>query len=185
MRPGLDQQKVLEAAIAVADRVGYDRLTWALVAEATGVKPPSLYNHVESLEALRGLMALEGVRRLYGVLAATSGLFERGQAYVRFARANPSLYQASIRAPGPAETALAEEATRVVSLLFSSLSSYGYSPSLAVHAVRVFRSGLHGFVSIEASGGFGLPESLDATLEALLTVLIAGLGQLKEQEEKR
>ena len=28
-------------------------------------------------------------------------------------------------------------------------------------AIRAFRSALHGFVSLEAGGGFGMPEAID------------------------
>jgi hypothetical protein len=44
-----------------------------------------------------------------------------------------------------------------------------------VPLVRTVRSALHGFVSREASGGFGLPEDVDASFQVLLDVLAAGL----------
>jgi hypothetical protein len=44
-----------------------------------------------------------------------------------------------------------------------------------VHRVRVIRAALHGFVSIEAEGGFGLPLDLDRSFELLLATLVAGL----------
>jgi hypothetical protein len=34
---------------------------------------------------------------------------------------------------------------------------------------------LHGFVSLEASGGFGLPDDVDESFETLIDVLVAGL----------
>ena len=41
--------------------------------------------------------------------------------------------------------------------------------------IRTVRSALHGFVSLEASGGFGLPDDVDASFETLVDVLIAGM----------
>ena len=45
----------------------------------------------------------------------------------------------------------------------------------AVHAVRTVRSALHGFVALEAAGGFGLPVDLDASFDRLVATLAAGL----------
>ena len=61
-RVGLDREAVVEAAIALADRAGIEGLTIKSLAQKLGVQPPSLYNHVESLEALRLLTNLETER---------------------------------------------------------------------------------------------------------------------------
>ena len=41
----------------------------------------------------------------------------------------------------------------------------------AVDAVRSLRAVIHGFVTLEAAGGFGLPRSLDATYTRLIDSL--------------
>ena len=46
----------------------------------------------------------------------------------------------------------------------------------AVHAARAFRSALHGFVGLEAAGGFGMPVDLDASFERLVATLAGGLA---------
>ena len=46
----------------------------------------------------------------------------------------------------------------------------------AVHAARAFRSAVHGFVALEAGGGFGIPVDLDASFDRLVGLLAAGLG---------
>ena len=45
----------------------------------------------------------------------------------------------------------------------------------AVHAVRTVRSALHGFVALEAAGGFGLPVDLEASFDRLVATIAAGL----------
>jgi hypothetical protein len=45
-----------------------------------------------------------------------------------------------------------------------------------VHAARTVRSALHGFVVLEAAGGFGIPVNLDASFDALVATLASGLG---------
>jgi hypothetical protein len=44
--------------------------------------------------------------------------------------------------------------------------------------VRAYRSALHGFVSLEVNGGFGLPQDVDESFEALVAVLVAGISSV-------
>jgi hypothetical protein len=44
-----------------------------------------------------------------------------------------------------------------------------------VHAIRIYRSALHGFVSQEASGAFGMPESIDESFRLMIDVLDVAL----------
>jgi hypothetical protein len=45
----------------------------------------------------------------------------------------------------------------------------------AVHAVRAVRSALHGFVALEAAGGFELPVNLEASFDRLVAAIAQGL----------
>jgi len=51
------------------------------------------------------------------------------------------------------------------------LKGYRIEGSDMIDAVRMLRATLHGFVSLEASGGFGLPQSVDATFIRLVDAL--------------
>jgi hypothetical protein len=42
--------------------------------------------------------------------------------------------------------------------------------------MRGFRSLVHGFVSLEAAGGFGLTQSIDESFEFVVRSFIAGLN---------
>ena len=55
-RKRLDQEQVLSTAEAVVDRDGWPELTMG-AGPASSVAVPSLYRHVRSLEALRGINA--------------------------------------------------------------------------------------------------------------------------------
>jgi hypothetical protein len=46
----------------------------------------------------------------------------------------------------------------------------------AIHATRIIRASLHGFVSLEASNGFGLPLDIDETFARLTQLLDRGLA---------
>ena len=52
--------------------------------------------------------------------------------------------------------------------------------------IRGFRSILHGFASIESSGGFGLPLDLDVSFKMLVDTFLAGVhAQIREQQMKK
>ena len=59
--------------------------------------------------------------------------------------------------------------------LAAVLTALGLPQHDVVPLIRTLRSGLHGFVSLEASGGFGLPRDVDESFETLIDVLVAGV----------
>lgn len=50
--PGLTAQRVLEGAVALADRIGLEGLTMRRLAVELGVKPMAIYHHVPNKEAI-------------------------------------------------------------------------------------------------------------------------------------
>ena len=66
---------------------------------------------------------------------------------------------------------------RAVEVLVAVLGAWGFTGDEALHRVRVVRSALHGFVSLEAEGGFGLALSVDESFELMVQMLLAGLEQ--------
>ena len=80
-----------------------------------------------------------------------------------------------MRAPDPADAELAAAGAAAVEPLFAVVRGFGLEGEEAVHAARTVRSALHGFATLEAGGGFGLPVALDASFEALVAALARGL----------
>lgn len=189
-RAGLDEAAVLRVAAALVDAEGYDALTLARLAEELGVRTPSLYNHVAGLDGVRRGLALRGTENLRDRLAraaigksGSAALLALAEAYRQFAREHPGLYSASLRAPGPEETARAEVSDEILEILHAALAPYGLSEEAETHAIRAFRSLAHGFVSLELAGGFGLPLALDTSFHILVHMLINGLEGLRAEPE--
>ena len=167
---------------------GFDTLTLAAVASKAEVAVPSLYKHVGSLADLRRLVATESVTELTRVLAgATIGragedaLREAADALRAFAHAHPGRYAASqvaaaLSDPGDAE--LAARGAEAVAVLAGALRGFELPPDLTTDAIRVLRSGIHGFVVLELGGGFGLPDDLDRSFAILVDAIIAGIARL-------
>lgn len=188
-RIGLDLSTILQAATEIADIQGLEEVTLAALAKKLGVRSPSLYNHVDGLPGLRFKLTLYGLEQLKERMTQAAigrsgdeAIRAVALAYVSFARAHPGLYTATISAPDPNEPQLQKAAEEIVSLTLRVMQHYGLDQVKSLHAVRVFRSLLHGFASLEQSNGFGLPLNIDTTLEILIGTLLAGIRSLQKDE---
>jgi AcrR family transcriptional regulator len=182
-RPRLSPDRVVAEAAALADERGIQALSLAPLAERLGVRVPSLYKHVGGLDDLHRRLALAGLRDLGEELgAATVGrsgrdaLLACATAWRAYAKAHPGRYGAIQRAPDPADAELVAAATRLTDLIFAILRGYGLDEDQTVHATRAVRSALHGFITLEAAGGFGLPQDVDESYARLVALLDTGLG---------
>lgn len=180
-RAGLDTEAVVSAAAALADADGLAQLTLARLASALGIRTPSLYGHVGGLADLRARLGARGARELAAALQrAAAGRSQRealravAAAYREYAHAHRGTYAALQMPSDDAEQRAA--ASEVVALMVAVLRGYGLEGEDAIHAVRAIRSALHGFVSIEDEGGFGLPVAIDESYERLVDMIDAGLS---------
>jgi AcrR family transcriptional regulator len=182
-RVGLDRDAVVNAATALADSDGLDAVTLARLAGELGVRPPSLYVHVRGLDDLRRQIGARGARELAEALqAAAAGRAGRdaldaiGHAYRAYAQEHPGSYAALQRLPGgAADEESTAAATQVVEVVIAVLRGYGLAGEDALHATRIVRSTLHGFVTLEQANGFAIPLELDETFARLLATLDQGL----------
>ncbi|GGS24271.1 transcriptional regulator [Streptomyces nojiriensis] len=183
-RAGLTAERVTVAGAELADEVGLDRVTMSQVARRLGVKDASLYAHVRNLEDLRGRIALlaadEKTLRIAQATAGRAGkdaLVAFADAWREYALEHPGRYTATqtpiridpelaARAPGP---------RRAVELTYGMLRGYALTEPDLTDAVRLLRSTFHGFVALEAAGGFAHERSPQLswirTLDALHTLL--------------
>jgi len=187
-RAGLTETLVVDEAERMADEVGLSRLTLAALAERLGVRQPSLYKHVDGMGALQRSLAVRAKNELAQILARAAVGRERGDAiasishaYRAWALEHPGRYAAAQRAPiaGDADDEAASRA--VVEIVADVLTGYQLREDDAVDAIRALRSTLHGFVTLETGGGFGLPVDVDRSFDQLVRGLITALSQWVEQ----
>lgn len=181
-RAGLDADAVVAAAAALADEDGLAELTLARLAAAVGIRTPSLYAHVDGLGDLRGRLGARGAQEMASALqtaaAGRSGadaLRAVATAYRAYAHAHPGTYAAMQVASDRADNQAAGAAA--VGVFLAVLDGYGIAGEAAIHAVRAVRSALHGFVTLEREGGFGIPLSLDQSFATLVGMIEAGLDR--------
>ncbi|MET8305897.1 WHG domain-containing protein [Micromonospora sp. NPDC005173] len=177
-RVGLNQQTLVREAARLADEVGLPQLTLAALASRLGVALPSLYKHVRGADALsQKLSALATTELATDLTTAAAGraggdaLRAMADAYRGYAQRHPGRYPTTLRAPDPADPEHVVAGERAVGAIYAVLRGYGLTADDAVDATRALRSALHGFVSLEAAGGFGLPREVDRSYHQL----VAGL----------
>ncbi len=187
-RAGLGSEAVVDAAAELADEVGFEAVTLAALADRLGIRAPSLYAHVASLADLRRRLGDRGVRELTEAIAVacagrarSDALTALAETYREYAAAHPGLYAAMQRAPDEAAGVSADAARELVALIVAILSGYGLEGDDAIHAVRVVRAALYGFVSLERLGGFAIELSLDESFERLVAMLDLGLSELYDR----
>jgi AcrR family transcriptional regulator len=181
-RAGLDRERVVGAAADLADAEGLGAVTLARVAAGLGVRAPSLYHHVAGRDDLVARVALRAVRELGAALrtaatgrAGPEALSAVARAHRDYARAHPGRYATTVAVPAHADPALRAAAGDAVEVLLAVVRHWDLDGDEAVHAVRGIRSAVHGFVALEAAGGFGLALDRDASFDRLVATLTAGL----------
>ena len=182
-RAGLSPQVVVDLALEVVDSggpTGWADLGLSAVAHRAGVAVPSLYKHVAGLPALRAAVAARCVAELTDALRASLEAGEPGEGALRalagatraYALAHPGRYRA---AQSTEATALGTRSTAPAELVAQAVSQLGTPQDRWVDQVRTVRAAVHGFVELELTGGFGMPDDVDASFGYLVGTLVAGL----------
>lgn len=168
-RAGLTPASVTEAGAALADEIGFDQLSMGALAERLGVKAPSLYKHVTSQAELAhriGILATielgEAIRDAIQGLAGGDALAAGAQAMRTYVKQHPGRYAAgnAARPTGP-DDPLSAATERVLASWAAMLHGYRIDPGQEIHALRMLRSALHGFATLEAAGGFQIGTDVD------------------------
>jgi AcrR family transcriptional regulator len=182
-RRRLNRELVIEAAAVMADQAGtVSAVRLSALAQTLQIQPPSLYNHIDNLADLRFGLAVYALRQLLSQLRqASQGLVGReallasAMAYRRFAHDHPGLYPLTIRAPEPDEDMLIGLSQELLQMLLLLMASLGLQGDDALHAIRGLRAVLHGFVSLEAAGGFKMALDREESFQRLVESYLAFL----------
>lgn len=184
-RATLSSQAVIQAAAQILDSEPGQGLSIAALAQDLGVKPPSLYKHVDGMPGLQRGIMLRAKADLAGVLgraaigqARDDAVRSVSLAYRDWARSHPGQYPLTMRAADPADAEDMEVSTALVQVLYAIVSGYRIEgEDHLVDAIRYLRSALHGFVDLETSGAFRLPRELDRSFARVIdstTTALAG-----------
>lgn len=161
-RLGVSRDDVVDAAVLVSDRDGFDALTVAAVADEVGCRPPSVYHHVDGLSGLASAVALVATRDLHDRLRTacegTSGI-ETVQALVAEARTwgreHPNRFDATMMKITDDESSELGAARDEVMLLWQdAIAGLGIPAADRPALVSAVIAAVHGCISIERAANF-------------------------------
>ena len=165
-RVPLSRDRVLRAAVAIADAAGIGSLTMRSLAQELGVKPMALYYHVANKEEI-----LDGIVDLVFSeieLPTANGdwrseIVRRANSARRVLRRHPWAIglMESRKTPGPA-TLRHHDAT------IGILRAAGFSVEMTAHAYALLDSYIYGFALQEVSLPFEGPETVADVAEPMM-----------------
>lgn len=153
----LTREKVILAAIQIANEFGFEEVTLKSVAQKCDVKPPSLFNHVENLEHIQSLLYKKAAETLGEKLLklktlgkTKESLLKVGLTYYSFFKESPGFYVALNRKHNREDKEIKEAADNILKLTAIKL---GWEKS-SVHDFRLLHAYLHGFIDLEGKRAF-------------------------------
>jgi AcrR family transcriptional regulator len=168
---------IVAAGRRILETLGFEELTMARVAQAVGVRPPSLYKHVRDRGDLVRLIGNDAVGELGERLtqAAASGQPARDlaamvRAYRAFAHEYPETHRL-LWSRLPLDWRFdAELNERTSEPLVRTVAALVGQPN-ALHAARTYVAWVQGFVSMELADAFRRGGDVDAAFEYGLEAL--------------
>ena len=176
-------EAIVVAARALLEAGGPDAVTMQAVADAVGVRAPSLYKRVADRSALLTALADDVAADLARAVAPPARIEDPARAlrqmatrYRAFAHRSPHAYQLLFGAAG-ARPSPGTDALAAVGVLRVTDALVG--PDRALEAARLLVAFAHGFVSMELAGAFRLGGSVNAAFEYGIDALIGGLTSVR------
>ncbi|MGH2382686.1 MAG: TetR/AcrR family transcriptional regulator C-terminal domain-containing protein [Candidatus Limnocylindria bacterium] len=168
-RVPLSRERVLRAAIGLADEAGIESLTMRRLAQELGVEAMSLYHHVAKKDDI-----------LNGIVDIVIGEFELpspGADWKAALRTTAiSAHEILVRHPWAASLVLSASGVsparlRYMDAILGTLRAAGFSADMTDHAYHALESHIMGFTLWEVGMNLGSDEDLKAMASAFLQTL--------------
>jgi AcrR family transcriptional regulator len=179
-RARLNNQTVVDAALQVVDRDGFDALSISSLAADLGVGPSALYTYLQGIEDLQYLVAVAATRNLVTAvrhaavgMAGAGALAAMGEAYRAFSLQHPGQFASTLLPPRSSDDELTEQNRELLELFITVFRMMGIADDEAYLAARSTRSALHGFLALEHNSG--TTDNHGAEYQHLIQTLQRGL----------
>ena len=185
-KAGLDKGSVIRKAAEIADRDGLDNLSMRVLAQELGIRPPSLYNHISSLDELKHELMLYGWQEMeHKLLVSAVGvsgydaLRAMCRAFLDCAVKRPGLFDAMLWYNKYSDTDSMTATEGFFQYFYRFTESVNISRYYAEHILRTLRGFLEGFSLLVNNGAFGHSASIEESFDISLEILIAGIKTLE------
>ena len=186
MRPAakrrLNKDIIIREAAAICDEFGLEKLSISALADRLGVRPPSLYNHIKSLDHVYSQMAVMGIRLWtesirHAVDSSPRKKKLRALAHAsrEFAREQPTLYYCATRRFASSGNEFMDAAKPMLDITAEVYSDITLDPRKREIAEYLLRCLIAGFIGLEANNGLQPAEDLDSLYDELIDLAESAL----------
>lgn len=177
----IDREMIVETARQLIEAEGVENLSLRVLADALGVKAPSLYRYVKNktalLRAVNEVTTREMMAHLYAVaddaLPVQDRLLAIAKAFREFVHHNPACYLLTSNTPPDVTRPSADEREQLV-LPLQDLFAEIAEEMDAFPAIRGAYAFMHGWVILEVMQQFERGGDLDAHYERAFQAYLAG-----------
>lgn len=177
----VNKAAVIGTACEIADEKGLNNVSLKAVAEKLGIKTPSLYNHIESLEELLREAAHKGMREMNAELlksavgkSGASAMREIALGYQRYMLWHPGVYETIQWAVWNGNEQTAAIFAEYTDMLRAVIASLGFEEQATDELIRLFAGFLHGYNTMRLGFAKKEPEAAKKELCDAVDTLILG-----------
>ena len=185
----MSKEEIIQKAAQLANEKGLSYVTVTTLSNYLGIKKPSLYNHMKTIDDVVKSIMIYGWRCvsediLVGISDENPGenLKNYAKAFYRFAIDNPGIFEAMLWYNKYESEDLSTTTEGLYKFFFEQTERLGIEKSLANHFLRTYRSFLEGFIMLEIHHSFGNPISISESFEISLDVLLKGMNSFRKEE---
>jgi AcrR family transcriptional regulator len=173
------RDQVIATAHQLIEVHGYEAVSLARLAQALGIKAPSLYKHVEDKNALIQAVNTLTYQHLVAAMIAPQEhdpiqrAFAMARAYREFAATHPVTYALAFTTVSPATQpapSVLESLVQPLQAVFAQIVGEDH----AVDALRGAWALLHGFIVLQANQQFQRPFAIDTSFDTALAAYLRG-----------
>lgn len=186
-RTGLSKEEIIEKAAMLANERGLAYLSVTTLSEYLGIKKPSLYNHMKTIDDVYKNIMIYGWKKVSEEIVkeiclkdAKTNLMEYGRKVYKFALDNPGVFEAMLWYNKYSDDVLLEATEGLYTFFFKQTDSLGIDREIANHLLRTYRAFLEGFIMLQIHNSFGNPISIEESFEISMNVLISGMEQYRQ-----
>ena len=191
MNMRVTKAEVIKTASDMADRNGLLNVSLKAIAENLGIRTPSLYNHIGSLDELLREIAHSGMRTMNEKMiraaigkTGDSALKLVAVEYLNYMIEHPGVYEIIQWASwnGTEETAIIFN--DYLSLLKTLICSCGFNPDKTTEILSMVTGMLHGYTTLQLRYAFSNPDKVRKELSEAIDTLLLGANQKYKDYKK-
>lgn len=182
----INNDLIISTCVELVNKRGLEKLTLKDLADALEIKPPSLYNHVSSLESIKEKLMIYGWKEIEEKMIESAvgvsgydALKNMCYAFYEYATSNKGVFEAMLWYNKFATEEKNQSTQRLFESLFKIMKSLNISETNINHLIRTLRSFLEGYCLLVNNNAFGNPISIKESFELSLEIILTGIKSLE------